>query len=394
MPPAAGIEGRMPVVAVPCDALSDRALLGRPLLPDSVTSLLRPASQCYPGPSLRVASLGATLSVGNAQKYGWRQSMTASRVRKGRDQLDEEVPAGAMGFLEHLDELRTRIIRCCVALALGMLVSFTFVGRIADFVLEPTLRALPPGTSLIMTRLGEGLSFYMDVALLCGVVLAAPFITYQVWQFIAPGLYSREKRLVLPFILLASLGTMAGALFSHYVLFPAMVTFFSTFDSPQMRLMPRVEDAFGLYKNLLIGMVVVFQIPTLVFVLARLGLITARLLWDHLQYAVLASFVAAALLTPSVDPWNQAVFAAPMIALYVIGIGVAWLAAPRRTSSDASGAATQLTLVFAAGVAERAARRERPAPALSLLAGNRHVGARHDCRPRLRARPGNVGGLT
>src|SRR5262245_40852086 len=113
---------------------------------------------------------------------------------------EQEDLNGKMGFLEHLDELRTRLIRCCVAIAVGMLVAFAFVNRIADFVLGPTLRALAPGTNLIMTRLGEGLSFYLDLALIGGVVFAAPYVAYQVWYFIAPGLYSREKRLILPFI--------------------------------------------------------------------------------------------------------------------------------------------------------------------------------------------------
>jgi sec-independent protein translocase protein TatC len=210
-----------------------------------------------------------------------------------------------------------------------------------------------------MTRLGEGLSFYMDLALLGGVVLAAPFVTYQVWSFIAPGLYAREKRLILPFIILATCGTVAGALFSHYVLFPAMVAFFGTFDSPQMRLMPRVEDTFGLYKNLLLAMVAVFQIPTLVFFLARLRVVTPRFLWRHLRYAILISFVTAALLTPSPDPWNQAVFAAPMIALYVISIGIAWVAAPRRSATGAPSTSRDLKLVFAATVLEQASRRHR-----------------------------------
>jgi len=268
-----------------------------------------------------------------------------------------------MGFLEHLDELRTRIIRSCIALAIGMLITFAFIGRIADFVLGPTLAALPPGTSLIMTRFGEGLSFYMDLALLGGVVFAAPFVTYQVWRFIAPGLYARERRLALPFVTLAICGTLAGALFTHYVLFPSMIAFFGTFDSPRMRLMPRVEDAFELYKNMLIGMVAVFQVPTLVLFLARLRLVTARFLWRHLGYAVLASFIAAALLTPSLDPWNQTVFAAPMIVLYIISIGIAWAVAPRRSDADASSTSPHLKLVFAATVLEQASRRHRAHPA-------------------------------
>jgi sec-independent protein translocase protein TatC len=285
--------------------------------------------------------------------------MTPVRVPTPLQDTDDDAPNSTMGFLEHLDELRTRIIRSCIALAIGMLVAFAFIGRIADFVLGPTLRLLPPGTRLIMTRFGEGLSFYMDLALLGGVVLAAPFVTYQVWQFVAPGLYAKEKRLILPFITLASCGTVAGALFSHYVLFPSMVSFFSAFDSPRMRLMPRVEDTFELYKNMLIGMVAVFQVPTLVFFLARLRVVTPRFLWRHLRYAVLVSFVAAAILTPSPDPWNQAVFAAPMIALYVISIAIAWVVAPRRSEPAAPSTVRDLKLVFAATVIEEAARRHR-----------------------------------
>lgn len=285
-----------------------------------------------------------------------------------RDTRDDEEPLdGAMGFLDHLDELRNRIIRACVALGVGMVVSFAFIERIADFVLGPTLAALPPGTSLITTRLGEGLSFYMDLALLGGVVLAAPFITYQLWRFIAPGLYARERRLAVPFVALATLGTLLGAAFTHFVLFPSMVAFFGTFDTPRMRLMPRVEDTFGLYKNMLIGMVAVFQIPTLVYFLARLGIVSARLLWRYLGHAVLASFVISAILTPSSDPWNQVLFAGPMIALYVVGIAVAWLVAPKKEPASAPPGAGHLRLVFAATVLEQATRRQRPNAILRRL---------------------------
>lgn len=263
---------------------------------------------------------------------------------------------GRMGFLEHLDELRRRIIVCCVALVTGMCCAFFFVEKIADFVLAPTFKALPTGTALIMTRPGEGLSFYLDLALMAGFIFAAPVITYQVWQFIAPGLYSREKKLVLPLVLLACVGTLSGAAFTHYVLFPSMMAFFNSFNSPRMKFMPRVEDSFELYKNMLLGMVAVFQIPTLVLFLARLRLVTARFLWQQLRYAILISFIAAALLTPSPDPWNQAVFAAPMIALYLISIGIAFVAAPRKPAPSAA-VSRNLKLVFAATVLEHAAKR-------------------------------------
>ncbi len=283
--------------------------------------------------------------------------MAEAHYRKPQES-DDDVTNGRMGFLEHLDELRTRLIRSCLAIVVGMLIAFAFVDRIANFVLAPTLRMLPAGATLIMTRPGEGLAFYLDLALIGGVVLAAPFVTYQVWRFIAPGLYGREKRLMIPFIVLTTLGTLAGALFTHYLLFPSMMAFFWTFDSPRMRLMPRVEETFELYKNMLIGMVAVFQIPTLVFFLARLQLVTARFLWRHIKYAILISFVAAAALTPSADPWNQTVFAAPMIGLYLISIGIAWIVAPRRRSAPTNRITSRdLKLVFAATVIDQARRR-------------------------------------
>ena len=274
---------------------------------------------------------------------------------------DESIGEDArMGFLEHLDELRKRLIYSCIAVAAGMSVAFFFVGRISDFILAPAIRMLPPGTSLIMTRPGEGFAFYLDVALIVGGVLSAPFVTYQVWRFIAPGLYAKEKRLVIPFVASAILGTIGGAAFSHYVLFPSMMAFFGTFDAPHVRFMPSIEDTFDLYRNTLLGMVAVFQIPTLVFFLARIRMVTARFLWKHIQYAVLAIFIAAALLTPSTDPWNQVVFAAPMIALYVISIGIAWLVAPRRPSASADRTISRdLKLVFVAAVIDQARRRDR-----------------------------------
>ena len=268
-----------------------------------------------------------------------------------------------MGFLEHLDELRKRIIISCVAIATGMAIAFVFVDRIADVVLAPTLAMLPPDASLIYTRPAEVFSFYLDLALIGGVVLAAPFVTYQVWRFIAPGLYATEKRFAVPFVLLATVGTLCGALFSHYVLFPAMIGFFGAFHAPRVKFMPRVEDTFELYKNTLIAMVAVFQIPTLAFFLGKMRLVTARFLWRNFKYAILLIFIAAAVLTPSLDPWNQTVFAVPMIGMYVLSIGIVWLVAPKRDGeSSARGGSGNLRLVVAATVFEQARRRRGKAP--------------------------------
>ena len=239
-----------------------------------------------------------------------------------------------MGFLEHLDELRSRLIRSSVAVGAGMVVAYLFAEPLGVLLLGPTLRVLPAGTTFITTRPGEGFSFHLDIAFIGGLVLAAPVVAYQVWRFIAPGLYAREKRFVVPFVLLATLGTVSGALFSHFVLFPATMAFFGTFSSPLMTFMPRIEETFALYKQLLIGMIAAFQIPTVVFFLAKMRLVTAVLLWRNTKYAILIIFVVAAVLTPSADPWNQAVFAAPMIGLYLISIGLAWMVGPKRSDRN------------------------------------------------------------
>ena len=278
---------------------------------------------------------------------------------KRRDAAEHEPGSGGMmGFLEHLDELRRRLIRALLALVAGMGVAFLFLDRIAEFVLQPTLRALPAGTRLMTTRPGEGIAFYFDLALIGGVVLAAPFITYQIWRFVAPGLYVREKRLVIPIMLMAAAGTLAGAAFTHYLLFPSTIEFFAKFNSRFTAYMPRLEDTFGLYKGLLLAMVGVFQIPTLVLFLARMRLVTARFLWRNTHYAILIIFTAAAVLTSSVDWWNQTIVAGPMLAMYLLSIGVAWLATPRRSGDDEEGDHSRhLRLVVTASMLDHARRR-------------------------------------
>jgi sec-independent protein translocase protein TatC len=271
---------------------------------------------------------------------------------------DDDAREGKMGFLEHLDELRTRIIRSCIAIGVGMVVAFAFYDRLADIVLDPIMRSLPPGSALVFIRPGEGFSFYLNISLIGGFLLAAPFVMHQVWRFIAPGLYANEKRFLIPFVVLTSAGSVCGALFSQYVLFPGLMKFYGAFNSPRMKFMPGVEDTVDLYMKMMIGMIVVFQIPTVVFFLAKMRLVTARFLWRHLQYAILLIFILAAIITPDGSPWNQAVVAAPMIGLYLVSIGLAWVVAPAPQKQDANDAgSTKLRLVFAATVIDQARRR-------------------------------------
>lgn len=243
---------------------------------------------------------------------------------------DDSSPVGTMSFLEHLEELRKRIISSCIAIAVGALVGFLFINRIVDFILLPTRRALPAGVKLIYTQPGEAFSLYVQIALIVGVIVAAPVVMYQVWMFIAPGLYSSEKRLAYPFVFFTTFGFVLGAAFNHYISFPFMMAFFASFNTPDLAFMPRLEEVFGLYTKMLIGMGIVFQMPTVVFFLAKMKVITARVLITNFKYAVLIIFALAAVITPSGDVGTQAIFAAPMLALYVLSILIAWLVGPKR----------------------------------------------------------------
>lgn len=252
-----------------------------------------------------------------------------------RDPDDESYSIfGRASVLDHLEELRKRLVRACLAIAVGMLVSFFFIERIVNFVLAPTRAALPPGSSLIYTQPTEAFSLYIEIAMMSGAILTAPIVVYQLWRFIAPGLRGSDKNLAVPFVLLMTAGAVSGAAFGHYIVFPYMISFFGTFSSDSLTFLPKLSDVFGLYTKMILGMAIVFQIPTLAYFLARLGLVSARLLWSNFKYAILVIFILAAILTPSADPWNQTVFAAPMIVLYLLSIAIAWFCAPSRKASS------------------------------------------------------------
>jgi sec-independent protein translocase protein TatC len=247
---------------------------------------------------------------------------------------EEDELGGKMSFLEHLDELRNRIIYCCIATAIGVVATFAFINPIFNYILAPTRRALPSGVRLIYTQPGEAFSLYVTVALIAGVLVAAPFIMYQVWMFVAPGLYANEKRLAIPFVFLTTVGFMAGALFNHYIAFPYMMVFFGSFHTKDLSFMPRLDDVFGLYTKMLIGMGIVFQMPTVVYFLSKMKLITARFLLANFKYALLIIFILAAVITPSCDMMTQMIFAAPMLALYFLSIGIAFVFGPKRAAQD------------------------------------------------------------
>ena len=246
------------------------------------------------------------------------------------DEDDDDSPGAKMSFLEHLDELRKRIVYSLIAVGICLLVAFTFIARIYNFLMAPTMRMLPAGSRLIYTEPGEAFSLYIQLSLIVGVLIAAPFIMYQLWLFIAPGLYANEKKMAIPFVFLSTLGFLGGAAFNHYIMFPWMMAFFASFNTPDLSFMPKLDSVFSLYTKFLIAMAIVFQMPTLVFFLAKMKVITARFLIAQFKYAVLLIFIISAVITPTGDPVTQTVFAAPMLGLYVLGIAIAWIVGPKR----------------------------------------------------------------
>lgn len=246
-------------------------------------------------------------------------------ITRDPDVDEDSEGAGKMSFLEHLDELRKRIIRSVIALFAGFLVACFFIDRLFEFIMRPLHDALPAGGTLVFTEPTEAFVLYIKIAAIAGLILASPAIMSQVWLFIAPGLYSHEKKMAIPFVVLSSIGFVGGAAFSHYIVFPMAWKFFASFTTDYMTFMPRIEPAFGLYMKLLLVFGLIFQMPTVVLFLARMGVLTARFMIRNFKYAVLIIFILAAVLTPTADAFVQTAMAGPMIGLYILSIGLAWL---------------------------------------------------------------------
>jgi sec-independent protein translocase protein TatC len=247
---------------------------------------------------------------------------------------DPDRPLFTLSVLDYLDRFRKAVIRSSIGVALGILVAFAYINEIVEFVFRPIRGVLPAGSKMIYTVPGEAFSVYVSIALIAGIVLTSPFIMYQVWQLIAPALFLKQKRFTMWFILMTSAGFIGGAAFNHYIAFKMLILFFASFNSAQLAFMPRLDDVFDMYTRMLFIMGVVFQMPTLVFFLAKMGVVTARFLASQFKYAVLVIFIIAAVVTPSGDPYNQSILALPMIGLYILSIFIAWVFGPVANKKD------------------------------------------------------------
>ena len=246
------------------------------------------------------------------------------------DQLDAD-GGGKMSFLDHLDELRRRIVYAVVALVVGFVISFFFINDIFDFIMRPLQAMLPAGGTLVYTDPTEAFILNIKIALIAGLILASPVVFLQLWLFVAPGLYSHEKKWAIPFVVMSSLFFVAGAAFSHYVVFPLTWKFFVSFTNDILTFMPRIEPAFSLYLRLLLAFGLVFQMPTLVLFLARMGVVNARFLIKNFKFAVLIMVIASAVITPDGGGVSLVAMTGPMILLYGLSIVLAWLFGKKKT---------------------------------------------------------------
>jgi sec-independent protein translocase protein TatC len=238
--------------------------------------------------------------------------------------LDPETELPKMTFLDHLEELRRRLVISAVAIAVAFFACWAFAEPIFALLQAPLTKFLPPGDKLAYTRLTAPFFLYMKVSFFAGLFLASPVILLQLWLFVAPGLYKKERRLAAPFIIFGTLFFVLGGYFGYRYLLPATCSFFVE-TGKQFKQMVTVDDYFSFSSTIILACGLVFETPILIFFLARLGIVTPAFLLQKFKYAVVLSFVIAAVVTPTPDMVTQSALAIPMILLYLIGIAVAFL---------------------------------------------------------------------
>lgn len=235
-----------------------------------------------------------------------------------------------MSFLEHLEELRWRLIKSVVAVAIGAIPCGIFWQRILDFVMIYPLRHTSPRPQLIYTNPPESVVLSFKIAFAGGLIAASPFVFYQLWRFVSPGLYRSEKRIILPAVFASTFFFIGGIAFSYYT-FPILLRFLTAFGGSRLNPMFRIDEYFGFLLKISLSFGAVFELPVISFVLARMGVLTAGFMISKFRYAVVAVFIVAAVLTPP-DVISQLMLAGPLLLLYGLSIAVAALASRRKTA--------------------------------------------------------------
>lgn len=229
-----------------------------------------------------------------------------------------------MSLMEHLEELRSRLMWAIATLAVAFFPCWIFVDEIFAFLQRPIMKLLPPGKKLAYTGITDPFILYFKVAALAAIFVASPFILYQFWRFIAPGLYRHERRYLLPFLFFGSFFFLAGGAFAYYVAFPLAAEFLLKIGGAFEPVIT-IERYFGFQMTIILGLGLMFELPIVIFVLAAMGLVTPRFLMRNFRWAVVIIFIVAAIITPTSDILNLCVFAVPAILLYLVGVGAAAL---------------------------------------------------------------------
>ena len=254
------------------------------------------------------------------------------------NRIDDTEEGGKMSFFEHLAELRTRLIHACGAIVLGTFLGVYLGKHFLEFVARPMVNALRAANlqdKLIFTHPAGYLYQVITLGLYLGVVIASPYVLYQVWLFVAPGLYRHERKAVAAFVISAVLLFLCGIVFAYYVILPYLLKFLVSFQTggPFTPLIS-VNEYFDLVLNVLLGVGIVFELPVLAFILSLFGIITPQFLWKNFRYAILIITVLAAVITPTPDAITMLVFMAPMVVLYIVSIGVSAMVARRKRRAE------------------------------------------------------------
>jgi len=246
--------------------------------------------------------------------------------------LKDRSELSSMGFLDHLEELRKRIIWSILYIVGGFGVCWIWHERIFSWIQRPIVQVLSShkmSTQLVYTNPIDPFNMYIKISLIAGIFVASPFVLYQVWCFISPGLYKSERRYVAPFMISTVGLFVAGGYFAYRIVYPQALTFLVEF-SRQFTPMITISEYVELFMTIVLGLGVVFEMPILVFFLALFGLVSAGWMWRNFRYSILGIFVLAAIITPTPDIMNMCIFAAPMIVLYLLSIGVAYVVHPKQ----------------------------------------------------------------
>ncbi len=244
-----------------------------------------------------------------------------------RAAVSERAELPGMSLMEHLDELRRRLITSTIALVIGFGVAYAFHVRLYAIIQAPLDHL---GYTLNYTHPTDPLNLYLKTALYGGFILASPFILYQVWLFISPGMYQSEKRYVVPFMGVTMLLFFAGAWFGYHYVFPQALHVLIGDFGKQFHPIITIEDYTNFFLAIVLGLGVSFELPILIFFLALFGIVDAKFLIRHIRYAILVIFVIAAIICPTPDPLSMCVFASPMLVLYMIGVAAAYVVHPAR----------------------------------------------------------------